>query len=100
MSKCGNPTLTTNPELEKALVRMKAKCPEEADLLCQWLETTAQKIADDATLAAGGVGTWEVSRFLLGGYRMARTVREAIMDADGLEPEEGAKPKYDRSIDQ
>lgn len=95
MSRCGNPSLERDKELEKALVRIKSQCPEEAELALGRLEAYALRLADDAA-ASGG----EASGRYLGMYQLARTVAQLVRDADGLEPEPGEKPKYDRSIDQ
>lgn len=95
MSKAGNPCLEHNKELEKALVRIKEKCPEEAGVWVAYLEGRVMDAAEGAWYAEGV----RVERFVAMCH-FSRTLAKMWRDADGLEPEEGEKPKYDRSIDQ
>lgn len=94
--------LAGDKELEMALVRLKAKCPEECGLVLERLETDARRFAAAAaTMATDPTpGAWEAARGLMAAYGRVHATAAALREADGLEPEEGEKPKYDRSIDQ
>jgi len=102
VSKSGNPMLAQDKELEMALVRLKAKCPEDCELVLGRLERDAGKFAADAAKLAAdpSPGMWEAGRFVMGAYRAISTLVAAVREADGEEPEAGEKQKYDRSIDE